>query len=94
MTSRTGFATLESMPSNRALLRSFNPNRKRPRTCPTCGTTTYVTKKGLWQRHFMPPMQTGYDIPLRHGPVCNTCAWYPGGEVALGLRSNYQFLGK
>jgi hypothetical protein len=58
------------MASNRALLRSFNPNRRRPRACSTCGTMTYVTLAGRWYQHFMPPMQTGYKIPLRHGPIC------------------------
>ncbi len=41
-------------------------------TCPGCGSTTRLTNAGFLHRHRMPPMNFGYNMPSRAGPVC---AW-------------------
>lgn len=59
------------MPRSRDISRGFNPNRRKPRTCPKCYATTYVTKDSRWYRHRKPSMNFGYDMPNVKGPICS-----------------------
>jgi hypothetical protein len=56
--------------SSGAVTLGFRPSHKPKFCCPHCHNWTYHTDAGRWFKHRMPPMNAGYNMPDRAGPVC------------------------